>query len=115
MPNLIFGTHRKHINRAAVIIAELTYKNPNVFYELGMAHVLGKDVILISQSEEVIPFDLRGVRQILYQDKPSGYEKLAVDIKRYVDSVLKERKKHAAAAQVTGAPPSLRKKPSSSG
>jgi hypothetical protein len=91
-----------------VIIAELTYKNPNVskslawefaayvFYELGMAHVLGKGV-LISQSEEVIPFDLRGVRQILYQDKPSGYEKLADDTKRYVDSVLKERKKHAAA------------------
>jgi hypothetical protein len=65
-----------------VIIAELTYKNPNISKSLAW---------------EFAAYDLRGVRQILYQDKPSGYEKLADDIKRYVDSVLKERKKHAAA------------------
>jgi hypothetical protein len=58
--------------------------------------VLGKGVILIAQSEEVIPFDVGGVRRIVYENKLSGYEKLAIDIKRYVDSILKERKKRTA-------------------
>jgi hypothetical protein len=60
------------INRARIIVAELTDKNANVFYELGLAHVLGKRVILIAQSVDFIPFDLRGIRTIVYNDGPAG-------------------------------------------
>lgn len=51
---------------AKVILADLTGKNPNVFYELGLAHALTKPAILITQEMEDIPFDLRSLRIIEY-------------------------------------------------
>lgn len=44
---------------SAVIVCDLSTKNPNVFYEAGVAHMLGKEVILISQSHDDVPFDLK--------------------------------------------------------
>lgn len=79
-----------HINQARLIIAELTYKNPNVFYELGLAHVLGKRVILISQSMDFIPFDLRSIRTLIYNNEPLGFEKLATNIVAFVKSELND-------------------------
>jgi nucleoside 2-deoxyribosyltransferase len=54
---------------ADVIIAEVTTRNSNVNYELGMAHALGKPVVIISQSTEDIPFDYKHVRAIIYDTK----------------------------------------------
>lgn len=51
---------------ASIILADLTGKNPNVFYELGLAHALAKPAILITETMEDIPFDLRGLRIIVY-------------------------------------------------
>ncbi len=48
------------------LIADCSYKNPNVFYEVGIAHTLGKPVVLLSQSNDDIPFDLRHLRHIFY-------------------------------------------------
>lgn len=76
------------INRASFVVAELTGKNPNVFYELGMAHVLGKPVILLAQSVDDIPFDLRSIRSIIYKASPSGLEKLGQDVVRYARGIL---------------------------
>jgi hypothetical protein len=44
------------------IIADCTGRNPNVFYEMGIAHTLGKLVILITQDEEDVPFDICHIR-----------------------------------------------------
>ncbi|HMO81177.1 MAG TPA: hypothetical protein PKA76_15325 [Pirellulaceae bacterium] len=74
----------RKIAEARFIIADMTEKNPNVFYELGLAHSLGKAVILVSQNLEDIPFDLQGVRTIIYEDAPSGYDELAKQIVQYV-------------------------------
>lgn len=79
----------EHLNSSRIIIADLTNKNANVFYELGMAHVLGKPVILICQRVEDVPFDLRGVRVLFYDDGPEGYDNLAVKIVQYVQDILK--------------------------
>lgn len=76
------------INHATIVVAELTDRNPNVFYEMGMAHVVGKPVILIAQTIEHVPFDLRGVRVIIYDDGPAGYDYLASTIVRYAQSEL---------------------------
>jgi len=47
------------INAAKVLVAELTTRNPNVFYELGLAHALKKPVVLVSSNEDDVPFDLK--------------------------------------------------------
>jgi hypothetical protein len=54
------------INKADVIIADMTGKNPNVFYEVGYAHALNKVVLLITQSADDIPFDLKHRQHIVY-------------------------------------------------
>lgn len=54
------------INSAKVLVAELTTKNPNVFYELGLAHALQKPVVLVSSNENDVPFDLKHIRVIYY-------------------------------------------------
>lgn len=54
------------INSAKVLVAELTKRNPNVFYELGLAHALKKPVVLISSNEDDVPFDVRHIRVIYY-------------------------------------------------
>jgi len=54
------------INAAKVLVAELTTRNPNVFYELGLAHALKKPVVLVSSNEGDVPFDLKHIRVIYY-------------------------------------------------
>ncbi len=54
------------INSAKVLVAELTTRNPNVFYELGLAHAMKKPVVLVSARKEDVPFDLQHIRVIYY-------------------------------------------------
>ena len=60
------------INEASIIIADCTGRNPNVFYEIGIGHAIGKETILITQSMDDIPFDLRHLRVISYRYDPRG-------------------------------------------
>jgi hypothetical protein len=68
----IFGTGKimdqvwSGINAAKVLVAEMTSRNPNVFYELGLAHALKKPVVLVSSNEGDVPFDLKHIRVIYY-------------------------------------------------
>jgi hypothetical protein len=68
----IFGTGKiidqiwAGIHSARVLVAELTGRNPNVLYELGLAHALRKPVVLVSSNEDDVPFDVRHVRVIYY-------------------------------------------------
>jgi len=57
------------IGKADIIVAEMTGKNPNVFYETGYAHALGKSVILVTKSADDIPFDLKHYPHIVYSGK----------------------------------------------
>jgi nucleoside 2-deoxyribosyltransferase len=47
------------------VVADITRHNPNVFYEIGLAHALGKEVILLSQDVDA-PFDIRSSRRLNY-------------------------------------------------
>src|SRR5579863_4149505 len=68
----IFGTGKiidqiwNGITSAKVLIAELTHRNPNVYYELGLAHALKKPVVLVCSNEQDVPFDLKHIRVIYY-------------------------------------------------
>ena len=54
------------INTAKVLVAELTTRNANVLYELGLAHALKKPVVLVSSNQPDVPFDLQHIRVIYY-------------------------------------------------
>ena len=57
------------ISKADVIVSDMTGRNPNVFYETGYAHTLGKKVILLTRHTEDIPFDLKHYSHIVYGDR----------------------------------------------
>ena len=78
----IFGTDPiiddiwEAINSAALIVADVTGRNPNVMYEIGMAHTVGKPVLIVTQAIEDVPFDLRHYRCITYDYTPRGCSEL---------------------------------------
>ena len=80
-----------YINRAKFIIADLTERNPNVFYELGLAHTVGKEVILLAQEIEDVPFDLRHLRVILYENTEPGRGVLKDSLRQFVTSLVERR------------------------
>jgi hypothetical protein len=65
------------IDRSNVVICDCTGRNPNVFYEIGIAHTVGREVILITQSEGDIPFDLRHLRYVKYLNNGEGLTALS--------------------------------------
>lgn len=77
------------ISGAYVIIADCTDKNPNVFYELGIAHTLGKPVIMITQREGDVPSDVRFLRYILYTPTRSGFVKLERSLRKTLWEISK--------------------------
>ena len=82
-----------NIKKARFIIADLTDRNPNVFYELGLAHALNKEVILLTQDINDVPFDLRHLRFIVYQDSIAGADKLKSDLKNFINEQINGNKK----------------------
>jgi hypothetical protein len=68
------------IYRAQVVVVDFTGKNPNVMYETGIAHTLGKHVVPISQSLEDVPFDMRHHRVLKYLPNNEGLSKLTSDL-----------------------------------
>jgi uncharacterized protein DUF4062 len=73
---------------AEIVIADLTTKNPNVFYELGVRHSLKQKTIMIAQSEDDIPFDVREYRTIFYDPTVGLAEKSTRDIRSTVKVLL---------------------------
>ncbi|HSS21370.1 MAG TPA: hypothetical protein VLL54_14945 [Pyrinomonadaceae bacterium] len=73
------------ICRARVIIADLTAKNSNVTYEVGLADVLGKDIILLSQTPNDIPFDFIGLRLVTYDNSMGGVRKLSDELRKRLE------------------------------
>jgi hypothetical protein len=65
------------IAKARVVVCDCSGKNANVFYEVGIAHSLGKEVVLIAQSEDDVPFDLRHLRYVRYLPNTEGLEALS--------------------------------------
>jgi hypothetical protein len=60
------------IFQSYIVVCDFSGKNPNVFYEAGIAHALGKHVIPITQSADDMPFDLRHHRYIQYLNNSEG-------------------------------------------
>lgn len=71
LPNVI-----RLIIESRFIIANINGRNSNVYYELGIAHALGKPTILISRSIDSVPFDLQSKYILLYDGSDDLYDKL---------------------------------------
>lgn len=76
------------VNHSAVVICDLTGRNPNVFYEMGLAHAWGRPVIPITQNKDDVPSDLQAHRYLLYLNNAEGRKQLGVDLGKRLKSIL---------------------------
>ena len=75
---------------AKIVVVDFTSRNPNVMYETGIAHTLGKIVIPITQSINDLPSDLQHHRALLYLANTEGYRKLSKDLHARIKTILDE-------------------------
>lgn len=81
----------EQIEKAKILLADLTGKNANVFYELGLAHAARKPVVFTTANLEDVPFDLRHLRVIVYDlNDPFWGEKLKVSLAAYLKNAKNE-------------------------
>jgi hypothetical protein len=77
------------LNGADFVIADITGRNPNVLYELGIAHTLAKPVLIISRNAADIPIDLSTRRVILYgQSEGDWREDLGIKVSKAIKEIL---------------------------
>ena len=89
------------ISRSRIIVADGTGNTANVFYEIGIAHAIGREVIVSAQSTNDIPFDLRHLRAISYLNNGEGWPRgrRRSEIGRRRCSILNCRSRRLALAQ----------------
>lgn len=76
------------IDRARIVVCDCTDRNPNVFYEAGIAHTLGREVILITQSQHDVPFDLRHLRYLPYLNNEEGLMRLTQQLGNRIGTII---------------------------
>lgn len=76
------------IYKSRVVLADLSGKNPNVFYETGIAHSVGKDTILIAQNIDDVPFDLRQLRTLTYLNNGEGLDTLSDKLTARLNTII---------------------------
>ncbi|MEQ9206545.1 MAG: hypothetical protein RLN78_04195 [Phycisphaerales bacterium] len=76
---------------AKVLLADLTGKNPNVLYELGLAHACCKPVVIITESMDDVPFDLQSLRVIPYdKNEPKWGSNLSIAIREALAEIMQD-------------------------
>ena len=84
----IMGAIIRQLKDSCIIVADLSDSNPNVYYELGLAHAMHKPVISLSQHVEELPFDIRPYRAIRYGVRAVEKEKAAKELVRVAQGVF---------------------------
>ena len=78
------------IDHSQVVICDCSGRNANVFYEIGIAHSLGREVILITQNAGDIPFDLRHLRYVEYLNNGEGLIELGVAVSGRLEVLMQD-------------------------
>lgn len=78
----VFSYILQNILKSRIVIANINGRNPNVFYELGIAQAIGKPTILVSENLNEIPFDLQSQNIILYKTHDELFDKLSSMLKK---------------------------------
>lgn len=87
-PGVILQDIVTDISEATVVVAEISSRNPNVFYELGFSHAMNKPTILLAKRGEELPFDVAGYRCIFYDDSIAGKSKVENEFLRHLLAIL---------------------------
>jgi hypothetical protein len=82
---VIFGDIWKLMNEAEVVLVDFTEKRPNVYLEYGMAIVLGKPIVALSQRHEDVPSDTPQLKVIDYENSMAGTKVLAPRLLKAVE------------------------------
>jgi hypothetical protein len=86
---LIIEDITRSIQESTIVIADVTPNNPNVFYEVGYAHGLGKPTILLSdRKREKLPFDISGFRTLFYDNTIGGKGIVEERLKKHLDAII---------------------------
>jgi hypothetical protein len=81
----------EQIEKSKLLLADLSGKNPNVFYELGLAHAARKPVVFTAGQLDDVPFDLRHLRVIIYEIRePEWAARLRKSVADYLRNAAKE-------------------------
>lgn len=85
---LIIEDITRSIREASVVIADITPDNPNVFYEVGYAHGIGKPTILLSdRKRERLPFDISGFRTLFYDNTIGGKSVVEEKLRKHLENI----------------------------
>jgi hypothetical protein len=79
------------IFKSTIVVCDFTGKNPNVFYEAGIAHTLGKHVVPITQHQQDIPFDLSHHRYAIYLNNGEGLQQLTMDLSKRFKALVGDK------------------------
>ncbi|MBK9492944.1 MAG: hypothetical protein IPO08_00085 [Xanthomonadales bacterium] len=91
VPGVITTDIITRIMHADLVVADVTYPNANVFYELGLRHACKIGTIIIrDRSGPRTPFDIAGLRCIEYDNTPSGLKSLAGDFCSYLEHLERD-------------------------
>ena len=86
--DVIIESIENDIRSCLLVVADLTGRNPNVFYEIGCARSLDKEVVLLTQKSDDVPFDLQHRRYISYEVTGRNLEKLRATLQKTLEAVI---------------------------
>lgn len=85
-PGTITGDIIQRIMHSDLVIADVSYPNPNVFYELGLRHACRNGTIIIKDKNTTgVPFDIAHLRHIPYENTSTGLKELSSRFREYLD------------------------------
>lgn len=87
-PGLIIQDVITSLIESSIIIAEITPKNPNVFFEVGYAFALKKPMVFIAKRGETLPFDISGFRTLFYEDSIAGKARIEHELRSNLRAIL---------------------------
>jgi hypothetical protein len=87
-PGEIISHIIESLNTSDIVIADLSDRNPNVYYELGVRHAINNNTIIISSNLDDLPFDIRSLRAISYQYKIKKMVKFKKELRKAILSIV---------------------------
>ena len=105
-PRRIMDDILSYIRDAKFILADFSGRNANVFFEVGIAHALGKSVLLLTQDLEDVPPRLQIIRCLVYESSLAGATRLRTALENTIQEM--QRRNYSALFTAGGFSPVLK-------